>query len=320
MRILFTITVVYFTCLVCSMGQQFQDLSVDEYNNFNHNPSLINIHEAMVYGLRYRAHKSKLENNYQYTNVFMEYAIPYMDSGLGLNIEQEKSNGVKKYDVGLGYSYRLKFDRSARQQLNFGVGVNYLNMGFNPSDFIVTDEDDAVLQSLGENGNGFYGSVGVSYIYRFSEYAMNHSRYKNQYLYVGVSHKNLISNSPVFSDVGFDLEDHLYLQVQSRFLISSQYSSLNVFIEPGILVSSQSFLFNQILFNLDFSVDGKLTVGGFYASNRQMGVNLGYKFTGMLDHLVPFIRTTVNVSGIRQFSVLGPGYYVSLGFSKKIEE
>jgi len=314
--IIFILFITYST----SYSQQFQDLTNDDFNNFNHNPSLINLHESMVYGIRYRAQNTNIESNYQFTNLFMEYAIPYMDAGIGLNIEKESANSTNKYDVGLGYNYRIKFQSSGQSGLNLGVALNYLHLSADPDDFIVNDVDDPLISESGLSGGGLYAGMGASYIYRLSGYNPNHKKYRNEYILAALSYKNFFSKSPELNGVNFDLAGHYYMQLQGRFRISSPYQSSELYLEPGLLVSSSEFQLNHYMVHLNLCINDQFTVGGYYTSTRTMGIMFGYQLLGISDSVIPFLRASVSVSGTPDMAELGPGYYVSMGFKKKIVE
>lgn len=307
------------SCAVAN-GQQFQDLTNDDFNNFNHNPSLINVHESMVYGLRYRTQNTKVDRNYQFTNLFMEYAIPYMNAGIGLNIEKESANSTDKYEVGLGYNYRIRFSSSRRSGLNLGAALNYHHLKTDPTQFIVNDPDDPLITASDFSGSGIYAGFGLTYIYRFSEYSTSHPRYRNEYILASVSYKNFFAKNPELAGVDFDLVSHFYMQVQGRFRINSPYQSTELYLEPGLLVSSSEFQLNQYMVHLNLNIDDGFSVGGYYTSTKNMGLKFGYQLMNFSGSFIPFLRASIGVSGIVDVAELGPGYYVSIGFKKKIIE
>lgn len=305
---------------VCSVtkGQQFQDLTNDDFNNFNHNPSLINVHESMVYGLRYRTQNTKVDKSYQNTNLFMEYAIPYTNAGIGLNIEKESANSTDKYDVGLGYNYRIRFSASRHSQVNLGAGLNYLYLKTDPAQFIVNDPDDPLITASDVSGGGLYAGVGLTYIYRLSGYNTSHARYRNEYILGSMSYKNFFAKSPELAGIDFDLAGHYYMQVQGRFRISSPYQSTELYLEPGLLVSSSEFQLNQYMAHLNLSINDRFSMGGYYTSTQNVGLMFGYQLVDVSDSIVPFLRASVSTSSIADISKLGPGYFVSIGFKKKV--
>jgi len=301
-------------------AQQFQDLTNDDFNNFNHNPSLINVHESMVYGLRYRTQNTNVDRSYQFTNLYMEYAIPYTNAGIGLNIEKESANSTDKYDVGLGYNYRIRFSSTGSSYLNMGIALNYLHLKTDPGQFVVNDLDDPLISASGFSGGGLYAGFGMTYIYRLSDYSSSHARYRNEYILASMSYKNFFAKSPELAGVHFDLAGHYFMQVQARFRINSPYQSSELYMEPGLLISSSAFQLNQFMLHLNLNINDRFCVGGYYTSTQNVGLMFGYQMPNISDTVVPFLRASVSVSGITNLAALGPGYYASVGFKKKILE
>lgn len=131
----------------CSYAQQSTQYSQYMFNGLYINPAYAGYREALNMSAYYRSQWTGIPGGPQ----TMAFAIDGVTNdnrmGLGLNVIHDKLGNERNLSLYANYAYRLQVSNDVSQNLAFGLGIGFLNSGFNNSNVITGDQESIYVQN-----------------------------------------------------------------------------------------------------------------------------------------------------------------------------
>lgn len=233
----------------CSYAQQSTQYSQYMFNGLYINPAYAGYREALNINTYYRSQWTGIPGGPQTMAFAIDGPTNNDRMGLGFNIIHDKLGNERNFSLYANYAYRLQMSDDASQNLAFGLGVGFLNSGFDNSKVITGD-----LEAI-DIPNTFLPDV------RFGVY------YSSLTFFAGIGADNLLSTM-VFN--GKNNADGLppvlqyYLNVGGIIPLSS-----DILLKPSTLVKGAERGDNRALtvdLNTAFIFSERFTIGASYRS------------------------------------------------------
>jgi type IX secretion system PorP/SprF family membrane protein len=240
------------------------------YLNELYNPAFYGIEEKYKFAANYRSQWVKLDGTPQTINALASFHLPSINSGIGINISNDRVGALNTTLIQAGYNYIIPI----KQKIKIGIGVQ--------AGFELTNLDGSKLTTP----NGNYNS-GINHnddilnnatVKAFRPLLNVGVSLKSKYINVGIAYLNAINNKIKLNGNTTDLNTKYGSVLQTNLHLDLKINQ-NVSLQPAIMV------------NTDFiNVQTDVQMLATYKSYLSLGANVrGYnKFS--IESVSPIVK------------------------------
>ena len=198
--------------------------------------------------------------------VSLDFQYPFVDLNMaaGAAIHYDQTGPVSKRGVNLNYAYQIKDLGLNDGQLNFGIMAGGHQYVFNPSNQVVNNDGDPLLET--GNQTAFYPSIGGGMFYLSSTETYRN----NTNFYAGLSFQQAYETNVLVGQYNQKRISHTIFDLGSRIY------GYNYMIEPSISVNLTTPEIIDVLLGVTFEMRDKFWAGAGYSSIQELALQGGY--------------------------------------------
>lgn len=260
-----------FFCLVfltafSAFGQQITQYSAYMYNPAQFNPAFAGLDGALSFTGVFRKQWVNLNGSPSQQILTSHLPLYFLNSGLGLNIENDILGARRMTSASLQYSYQLQIGKTGIFSIGLAGGLNRFNWegsklrtpDGNYSDNML-DHQDVVLPETAVSASAPSVDLGIFY--------------QNENLGIGVSSKNFYAFPFKIGEREFSLKRHFLFFGQYQLDLKNKFS-----LRPSLLVKSDLVEFQtdfSLIVDYNGNIFGGATVRGFNKNSLEAAGILG---------------------------------------------
>jgi type IX secretion system PorP/SprF family membrane protein len=199
------------------------------YLNELYNPAFYGIDEQYKFALNYRNQWAKLEGAPQTFNFLSSFYLPKINSGIGLNISNDRIGALRNTTLQLGYNYIINI----KQKLKIGIGAQ--------AGFEFSNLDASKLITPDGNYNGTINNnddiLANQRVKTFRPLLNIGVSFNTKYIDAGIAYLNAIDNPSKFDGNIKNLETTYRSVLQTNFR-SDVKTGENFSLQPALIINT----------------------------------------------------------------------------------